>query len=100
MVFSDWRYFTKKYIEVDDVYGVYQLSTDKKEKSHIRYIGYGRLRSDLMKYVLGDRCKSPSMYFRYEITHDEEQAEKKAELLLRDYKESYGRLPKCNTGDV
>ena len=97
MVFSDWAFYTKKYVEVEDVYGVYQLSMSRKEKSQITYIGYGRLRSELLKYILGDKCRSPSIYFRYEITHDNEKAEELKNVLLYEYKERYGRLPKCNS---
>jgi len=96
MVFSDWAYYTTRHVRVDDVYGVYQLSTSRKDEAQITYIGYGRLRSELLEYILGDPCRSPSMYFRYEKTHSEEEAEKRAEELLREFEERYGRLPKCN----
>ena len=96
MVFSDWAFYTKKYVEVDDVYGVYQLSISRKDESQITYIGNGKLRSELLTYILGDKCRSPSIYFRYEITYDDEKAEELKNVLLREYKERYGRLPKCN----
>jgi len=100
MVFSDWAFYTKKYVEVDDVYGVYQLSISRKDESQITYIGNGKLRSELLKYILGDKCRSPSIYFRYKITYDDEKAEELKKILLRKYEERYGRLPKCNSDTV
>ncbi len=46
MVFSDWALYTKKHVEVDDVYGVYQLSISRKVESEVTYIGHGKLRSE------------------------------------------------------
>jgi len=97
VVFSDWAYYTKKHVNVDDVYGVYQLSMSRKDESHITYVGHGKLRGELLKFILGDKCKSPSMYFRYERTDNELKAEELKKVLLREYKEKYGRLPKCNS---
>ena len=96
MVFFDWVYYTTKHVKVDDSYGVYQLSINKNDESKITYIGHGRLRTELLKYILGDPCRSPSLYFRYEKVRNEEEAEKKAEELLQQFIDSYGRPPKCN----
>lgn len=95
-MFSDWAYYTTRHVEVEDVYGVYQLSISRKDESHITYIGWGRLRSELLEHILGDPCRSPSMYFRYEKASGEEEAERRAGELLREFEERYGRPPKCN----
>ena len=49
-----------------------------------------------LKFILGDKCKSPSMYFRYEITNNEGNAKELKNVLLLEFKEKHGRLPKCN----
>ena len=97
MVFSEWAFYTKKHVEVNDVYGVYQLSISRKDESEITYIGHGKLRNELLKYILGDKFRSLSIYFRYKITYDDEKAEELKNILLREYKEKYGQLPKCNS---
>lgn len=97
MVFSNWAVYIEENVKkVDDVFGVYQLSNSKTVESQIRYIGRGKLRTELLRYVHGDECKSPSVYFRYEKTYSDERAQERERALLREFQRKYGRLPECN----
>jgi hypothetical protein len=95
--FTDWAFYTKKYVKMSDIMGVYQLTINVTDQSQITYIGHGNIRSELLKFILGDKCKSPSMFFRYLITDDEEKAKRMKNLLLKDFQNKYGKLPRCNS---
>jgi hypothetical protein len=96
MEFSEWAYYTTKHVNVDDSNGVFQLSINRNDESKITYIGYGRLRTELLKYILGDSCRSPSLYFRYKKIENEEEAKQTAEELMQQFIDKYEKLPKCN----
>ena len=96
MVFSRWAFYVKRNITVEDVSGVYELSNSRSDESEITYIGRGKLRTELLRYEIGDSCKSPSMYFRYEKTESDEGAQQREKALLQEFENKYGRLPKCN----
>jgi len=92
--FTEWKiYISANVKSVDDVFGVFELSTSTTDLSKITYIGRGRLRAELKRYTL-DPCTWTSLFFRYEQTSSDERARERA--LLREFKEKYGHLPKCN----
>jgi len=96
VTFTEWKiYIEANVTSVENVYGVYELSNSKTDLSKITYIGRGKIRDELMRY-LDEPCTKSSVYFRYEQTSSDERAQERERALLREFKEKYGRLPKCN----
>ena len=96
MSFTEWKVYIEANItSVEDVFGVFELSNSKTDLSQITYIGRGRILDELKRY-LHEPCTSPSVYFRYEATYSDERAKERERALLQEFKDKYGRLPKCN----
>ena len=96
MSFTQWKmYITSNVATVKDVFGVYELSDSSTDLSKIIYIGRGRVLTELKKY-LNESCTKEALYFRYEQTSSDERAKERERALLREFKDKYGRLPKCN----
>ena len=96
MSFTQWKmYITSNVATVKDVFGVYELSDSSTDLSKITYIGRGRVLTELKKY-LNESCTKEALYFRYEQTSSDERAKERERALLREFKDKYGRLPKCN----
>ena len=96
LTFTVWQSYMPTTIqEVHDVIGVYELSDSKLDPSQITYIGSGKLRTELKKY-LRETCTGFSIYFRYETFNSFRLAQEKERFLLCEFKENFGRLPRCN----
>ena len=96
MAFTNWEIYTQANVKkVSDVFGVFETSNSKTDFCKITYIGRGRIRTELMRY-LKDSCIGPSTYFRYEQTSSDERAQERERALLREFEEKCDRLPKCN----
>lgn len=96
MSFTEWEiYVSSNVANVKDVFGVYELSKSRYELSEIIYIGRGRILTELKKY-LTESCTRGAAYFRYEQTSSDERAKERERALLQEFKDNFGRLPKCN----
>ena len=96
MAFSYWKVYLKLNIkDVGDVIGVYELSNSSWDMSKMKYIGHGKLRTELLRY-LKEPYTSTSTYFRYEALYSNQRAQERERALLREFKKKYGRLPECN----
>ena len=96
MSFTSWQVYIESNVKkVDDVIGVYELSNSKTDMSAITYIGRGKLRTELLRY-LKEPCTGPSTYFRYEVLNSDERAQQRERALLKEFEDKYKRLPKCN----
>ena len=96
MTFTKWEIYKKPNVGlVENVYGVFELSRSMTDMSRMTYIGRGKLRDELWRY-LNEPCTGSSLFFRYEQTSSDERAQERERALLREFKEKYGSLPECN----
>ena len=96
MTFTSWKAYIEANVDkVPDVFGVFETSNSTTDFCNITYIGRGRIRTELKRY-LKDSCIGPSIYFRYEQTSSDERARERERALLTEFEEKCGRLPKCN----
>lgn len=89
---SEWKAFIRENIEkVPETSGVYQLDTAKETL----YIGKSdNLKRRLLEHLdSDDSCIKKTTVFKYMVTTSPERTE---DTLLKDYKQSHGKLPECN----
>ncbi|AIF68917.1 hypothetical protein PAP_02435 [Palaeococcus pacificus DY20341] len=91
-----WFKFTKEDIfrEAVNLYGVYELISGNGE---ILYVGVGNLRDELLTHLpSGSDPIMGASYFRYEVTENIDEAEKRQKALLDGYSKKHGELPRFN----
>ena len=90
-----WIDFNEENIkQLPNTYGVYQLADKDKE---IVYIGEGKLIHNLLAH-LSDKSDEPEKitYFRFRENDSKKSSKIRQSILLKEYKEKYGNVPKLN----
>jgi len=93
---KDWFKFTEEDIfrEAMNLYGVYELVSGNGE---VLYVGVGNIRDELLTHLpSGSDPIMGASYFRYEITENIDEAEKRQKSLLDEYIKKHGELPRFN----
>jgi hypothetical protein len=90
-----WLY-TKSIVELEhDDYGVYEILDNS---DNILYIGYGKIRSSLMKHFAdGQDPLHGAFNFSAEYTWDEQKSKKRQQEELGKYYQTNKKYPKFNT---
>ena len=87
-----WIDFNEENIkQLPNTYGVYQLADENKE---VIYIGEGKLIHNLLSH-LSVETESIS-YFRFRENDSKKSSKIRQNILLKEYKEKNGKLPKLN----
>lgn len=89
-----WMDFNEENIkQLPNAYGVYQLADDKKE---IVYIGEGKLKHNISVHLLDKDAAESIVYFRYRENDSKKSSKQRKDILLKEYKEKHGVMPKFN----
>jgi hypothetical protein len=100
-----WSNYTKKNASSEpSKYGIYEIGDI--ETGAILYIGEGNIRAGLLAHTPdGGRNKHVSIFgtsivglygYRFELTATKEKAKQRQKELLKDFKKTYGSLPRFN----
>jgi hypothetical protein len=100
-----WSSYTRKNASTEpDSYGIYEIGDI--DTGAVLYIGEGKVRSGLIAHSPdGGRKKHVSLFgssivgsygYRYELTGTKEKAKARQAKLLREFKKTYGCLPRIN----
>jgi hypothetical protein len=104
-IHKKWSSYTKKNsLTEPDSYGVYEIGDI--DTGAILYIGEGKIRTGLLAHSPdGGRNKHVSVFgssivgnygYRYEVTGSKEKAKQRQATFLRNFKKTYGSLPRFN----
>jgi hypothetical protein len=90
-----WMDFNEENVkQLPNAYGVYQLANDKKE---VIYIGEGKLKHNILAHLLDESNVTVStVYFRYRENDSKKSSKQRQNILLKEYKEKHGEIPKFN----
>jgi hypothetical protein len=94
-----WSDYTKYNVSGEpDTFGVYEIAHYRTDE--VLYIGEGRIQSRLRAHFPdGHRAHENVVgadVYRYEETGSKLRARQRQNVLLREFKHDYGRLPKYN----
>ena len=104
-----WSNYTIKNASSEpDKFGVYEIGDI--ETGAILYVGEGNIRNGLLAHTPdGGRKKHVSIFgtsivgiygYRFEITGTKEKAKQRQKELLKDFKKTYGSLPRFNQKQI
>lgn len=100
-----WSSYTKKNASTEpDTFGVYEIGD--VDTGAVLYIGEGKIRTGLLEHTPdGGRKKHVSVFgssivgmygYRYELTTTREKAKQRQAKFLKDFKKTFGCLPRYN----
>ena len=89
-----WIDFNEENIkQLPNTYGVYQLADKDKE---IIYIGEGKLIHNLLAHLSSESDETEIIYFRFRENDSKKSSKIRQGILLKEYKEKHGNVPKFN----